>query len=207
MTAVLTRGTGRQAWVAIRALAALTVATVLYTLLVTAVGQLVLPAQANGSLVRADGRVIGSALIGQSFTTPKGAVLPQWFQSRPSAAGAGYDAAASSPSNLGPDDPALGKAIRDRRSALAAAFAVPAAAIPPDALTASGSGLDPAVSPAYARLQVASVARARHLPQAEVARLVEGFVQGPDLGYLGAPTVDVLALNAALAKMDPAGNG
>lgn len=207
MSTLLTRGAVRQASVAVRALLALTLVTVLYTLLVTAVGQVLLPAQANGSLIRADGRVVGSALIGQSFTSSTGAVLPRWFQSRPSAAGAGYDASASGASNLGPENPALVTAIRDRRAALAAAFRVPKAALPPDALTASASGLDPHISPAYARLQVASVARARHLPAATVARLVDRAARGPDLGYLGAPTVNVLALNAALAKMDPAGDG
>ena len=205
MSTLLTRGAVRQASVAVRALLALTVVTVLYTLLVTAVGQVLLPAQANGALIRADGRVVGSALIGQSFTSSTGAVLPRWFQSRPSAAG--YDASASGASNLGPENPALVTAIRDRRAALAAAFRVPMAALPPDALTAAASGLDPHISPAYARLQVASVARARHLPAATVARLVDRAVRGPDLGYLGAPTVNVLALNAALAKMDPAGDG
>ncbi len=166
-----------------------------------------LPAAANGSLLTAQGRTIGSGLIGQSFTTAKGAILPQWFQSRPSAAGAGYDATASSPSNLGPNNRTLVRTIEQRRATLAVAFGVSPAAIPPDAVTASGSGLDPDVSPAFARLQVAAVARARHLPVATVAALVERFVQPPDLGYLGAPTVDVLRLNAALAKMDPAGNG
>ncbi|MGN6742654.1 MAG: potassium-transporting ATPase subunit KdpC [Amnibacterium sp.] len=207
MSTVLRRGTGRQAWTAVRALVALTVLVVLYTVIVTGVGQLAMPAQANGSLLVQDGRVIGSRLLGQSFTTAKGAVRPQWFQSRPSAAGAGYDATASGPSNLGPDDPALVTAIDARRSALARALAVPGAALPPDAVTASASGLDPHISPAYARVQVASVARARHLPERTVAALVERFVQGPDLGFLGAPTVNVLELNAALAKMDPAGNG
>jgi K+-transporting ATPase ATPase C chain len=206
MSSVAARGSARQVWVAIRVLVALTVVIVLYTLLVTAIGQLVLPVQANGSLLVQDGRTIGSSLIGQSFTTAKGAVEPQWFQSRPSAAGNGYDATASSPSNLGPDAPALVTAIEARRSALAAAFRVPAAALPPDAVTASGSGLDPDISPAYARLQVASVARARHLPQGRVAALVEQHVRGPELGFLGQATVDVLELNAALAKMDPSGN-
>ncbi len=207
MTAVVPRGSARQVWVALRVLLALTALTVLYTLLITAVGQLALPAAANGSLLTAGGRTIGSSLIGQSFTTAKGAILPQWFQSRPSAAGAGYDATASSPSNLGPNNPGLVRTIEERRAALAKAFGMSPAAIPPDAVTASGSGLDPDVSPAYARLQAAAVARARHLPAATVQALVERFVQPPDLGYLGAPTVNVLPLNAALAKMDPAGNG
>ena len=206
MTAVVPRGSARQVWVALRVLLALTALTVLYTLLITAVGQLALPGAANGSLLTAGGRTVGSSLIGQSFTTAKGRILPQWFQSRPSAAGAGYDATASSPSNLGPNNASLTRTIEQRRAALAKAFGVSPAAIPPDAVTASASGLDPDISPAFARLQVASVARARHLPVATVQALVERSVQQPDLGYLGAPTVNVLRLNAALAKMDPAGN-
>ena len=206
MTAVVPRGSARQVWVALRVLLALTALTVLYTLLITAVGQLALPGAANGSLLTAGGRTVGSSLIGQSFTTAKGRILPQWFQSRPSAAGAGYDATASSPSNLGPNNPALVRAIEQRRATLAKAFGVAPSAIPADAVTASASGLDPDVSPAFARLQAPSVARARHLPVATVQALVERFVQQPDLGYLGAPTVNVLRLNAALAKMDPAGN-
>jgi K+-transporting ATPase ATPase C chain len=207
MTAVVPRGSARQVWVALRVLLALTALTVLYTLLITAVGQLALPAAANGSLLTSGGRAIGSSLIGQSFTTAKGAILPQWFQSRPSAAGAGYDATASGPSNLGPNNRSLARSIEQRRTTLAKAFGVSPAAIPPDAVTASASGLDPDVSPAFARLQAPAVARARHLTVATVRALVERFVQPPGLGYLGAPTVNVLRLNAALAKMDPAGNG
>lgn len=193
MTTVLSRGTARTWSVALRALLLATIATVLYTAVVTLIA-LAVPYQANGSLVRVDGRVVGSALLGQGFVDGRGDPLPQWFQSRPSAAGDGWDGAASSASNLGPDDPDLVQAIRDRRAA-----AGPDA--PPDALTASGSGLDPHVSEANALQQVARVARARGLPEARVRALVEQHVQGPDLGYLGLATVNVLQLNVALDRL------
>ena len=164
-------------------------------------GQLALPAQANGSLVRSDGAVVGSALIGQSFTDADGNALPEWFQSRPSAAGAGYDGGASSGSNYRPENPDLISAIQDRKSAIESLDSVTASEIPADALTASGSGLDPHISPAYALLQVPRVAEARGIPEAQVRALVEAFIQGRDLGYLGEPTVNVLQLNIALAKL------
>jgi K+-transporting ATPase ATPase C chain len=192
----------RTAGVAVRATAVLTVVLgVGYTAVVTGVGQLALPAQADGSLVSADGRVVGSSLIGQSFTGPDGAALPEWFQSRPSAAGDGYDASASGGSNLGPEDEDLVASIEERKAAIAASDGVDPSAIPADALTASASGLDPHISPEYARLQVARVASARGVPEQEVDRLVDQHVQGRDLGYLGEPTVDVLELNIALAGL------
>ncbi|GAB3152353.1 potassium-transporting ATPase subunit KdpC [Microbacterium neimengense] len=190
----------RQSGVAVRTLLAATlVLGVGYTALITGVGQLALPAQANGSLVTdAAGTVVGSALIGQSFTDADGAALPQYFQSRPSAAGDGYDGAASSGSNLGPENPDLLDSIAERRQAVAELEGVDPASVPVDALTASGSGLDPHISPAYADLQVARVARARGLDEAQVRRLVAAHTAGPDLGYLGEPRVDVLELNLAL---------
>lgn len=206
MTSVVLRGSARQAWVAVRALLVLTAITVVYTIAITVVGRL-LPVQADGSTVTVGGRTVGSALLGQSFATASGVPLPNWFQSRPSAAGKGYDATASSPSNLGPNNPALVQTIEQRRAVLAHALGVAPARVPADAVTASASGLDPDISPVYARLQVPSVARTRHLPEAVVARLVEAAVRPPDLGYLGSPTVNVLDLNVALAKMDPTGNG
>ncbi|MFK4731623.1 potassium-transporting ATPase subunit KdpC [Agromyces mediolanus] len=198
-----TRSTLRTHWVALRAMLLLTlVLGVGYTAVVTGVGQFALPAQANGSLVRdADGAVVGSALIGQSFTDAEGAPLPEWFQPRPSAAGDGYDGGASSGSNYGPENADLVAAITERRAAIAGADGVAPEEIPADAVTASGSGLDPHISPAYARLQVARVAEARGLPEREVAALVERFVQGRDAGYLGEPTVNVLRLNLALAEL------
>ncbi|WP_043668293.1 potassium-transporting ATPase subunit KdpC [Clavibacter michiganensis] len=192
----------RTAGVAVRAMAVLTVVLgVGYTAVVTGVGQLALPAQADGSLVSADGKVVGSTLIGQSFQDSDGAALPEWFQSRPSAAGDGYDASASSGSNLGPENEDLVTSIEERKAAIAESDGVDPAAIPADALTASASGLDPHISPEYARLQVARVADARGIPEQRVADLVEQHVQARDLGYLGEPTVNVLELNIALAGL------
>ncbi|WP_440695369.1 potassium-transporting ATPase subunit KdpC [Clavibacter nebraskensis] len=192
----------RTAGVAVRAMAVLTVVLgVGYTAVVTGVGQLALPAQADGSLATADGRVVGSSLIGQSFQDSDGAALPEWFQSRPSAAGDGYDASASSGSNLGPENDDLVSSIEERKAAIAESDGVDPATIPADALTASASGLDPHISPEYAREQVARVAEARGIPEQEVARLVDQHVQGRDLGYLGEPTVNVLQLNIALAGL------
>ncbi|UOQ90651.1 potassium-transporting ATPase subunit KdpC [Agromyces endophyticus] len=198
-----TRTTLRTHWVALRAMIAFTlVLGVAYTALVTAIGQLALPAQANGSLVHdADGAVVGSSLIGQPFADASGAPSHDWFQPRPSAAGDGYDGGASSGSNLGPENPDLVSAIEERRTQVAAADGVAPDEVPADALTASASGLDPHISPEYARLQVARVAAARGLPEAEVAKLVDEHVQGRDLGYLGEPTVNVLELNLALAAL------
>jgi K+-transporting ATPase ATPase C chain len=172
-----------------------------YTAVVTGVGQLALPAQADGSLATVDGRVVGSSLIGQSFQDSDGAASPEWFQSRPSAAGDGYDASASSGSNLGPENDDLVSAIEDRKAAIAESDGVDPATIPADALTASASGLDPHISPEYAREQVARVAEARGIPEQRVAALVDQHVQGRDLGYLGEPTVNVLQLNIALAGL------
>ncbi|MHA7987664.1 K(+)-transporting ATPase subunit C [Rathayibacter sp. CAU 1779] len=201
------RGTGRQYWVAVRAMIVLTaVLGVVYPLVMTGIGQLTMPAQANGSLITSNGTRVGSSLIGQSFTDEKGRPLPQWFQSRPSAAGDGYDANASSPSNLGPNNPDLTKAIRERKATIEKLDSADAASIPPDALTASGSGLDPHISPAYALLQVDAVAKARGISVSKVEGLVKSMIQGRDLGYLGEPTVNVLQLNLALSKMDPAGD-
>jgi K+-transporting ATPase ATPase C chain len=197
------RGAWRHYWVAIRAMIVLTIALgIVYPLVLTGVGQLAFPAQANGSLVGSDGKTVGSALIGQGFTDAKGNALSQWFQSRPSAAGDGYDGAASSGSNLGPNNPDLVKAIKERTAAVAKDDGIAVADVPVDAVTASGSGLDPHISPAYARDQVQRVADARGLPVAAVRKLVESKIQGRDLGYLGEPTVNVLQLNIALAKMD-----
>ncbi len=196
------RGTLRQTWTALRALLLLTVVTgIVFPLLVTLIAQLALPAQANGSLLTANGKVVGSSLIGQSFTDKKGNALPEWFQSRPSAAGAGYDGTASSGSNLGPNNAALAKAVEERQKAIEKADRVPASQVPADAVTASGSGLDPHISPANALEQVSRVAAARGLPEASVRTLVKRFIQGRDLSYLGEPTVNVLSLNLALSAL------
>ncbi|MBF4618171.1 potassium-transporting ATPase subunit KdpC [Clavibacter sp. VKM Ac-2873] len=192
----------RTAGVAVRAMAVLTVVLgVGYTAVVTGIGQLALPAQADGSLVSADGQVVGSSLIGQSFQDSDGAALPEWFQSRPSAAGDGYDGTASSGSNLGPENGDLVSSIEDRKAAIAESDGVDPSTIPADALTASASGLDPHISPEYAREQVARIASARGIPEQQVERLVDAHVQGRDLGYLGEPTVNVLELNIALAGL------
>ncbi|MFL0564676.1 K(+)-transporting ATPase subunit C [Microbacterium sp. 179-I 1D1 NHS] len=197
------RASGRTVLVAVRAMAVLTVVLGLgYTALITLVGQVALPAQANGSLLRsASGEVVGSSLIGQPFTDADGAALPQYFQSRPSAAGDGYDAGASSGSNLGPENADLVAAIRERKEAVAAREGVAESAVPADAVTASASGLDPDISPAYASIQVERVAAARKLPASEVRELVAEHTRGPDLGYLGDPTVNVVELNLALDRL------
>ena len=162
-----------------------------YPLLVTGLGQLAFPAPAGGSLIRgADGQVIGSSLIGQNFTAPG------YLHPRPSAAGAeGYDAAGSSGSNLGPLNPALAERVATSAEALRAGGA---GAIPADAVTTSGSGLDPHISPANAHRQVARIAAARGVGVAEVERLIDGRVVPPTLGVLGQPTVNVLEANLAL---------
>jgi K+-transporting ATPase ATPase C chain len=196
------RTASRQYWVALKAMVIFTaVLGVGYTAVITGIGQLALPAQANGSLVEVDGATVGSSLIGQSFADEEGAALPEWFQSRPSAAGDGYDGGASSGSNLGPESEDLVAAITDRREAIADDNGVDPESIPVDALTASGSGLDPHISPDYALLQVERVAEARDLPEEDVRALVEDAVSGPDLGYLGESTVNVLELNIALTEL------
>ncbi|MFF4650417.1 potassium-transporting ATPase subunit KdpC [Streptomyces sp. NPDC001380] len=176
-----------------------------YPLLLTGVGQAAFPRQANGSLVESHGKVVGSSLIGQSFDLPKkdpgdadepARPDPRWFQPRPSAGG--YDPTATGASNLGPNDEDLVRAVRERRAAVAAFDGVAPSQVPADAVTASGSGLDPHISPAYAREQVARVARVRGLDRAAVAALVERHVQGPVAGFLGQERVNVLELNRAL---------
>ncbi|GAA4489123.1 potassium-transporting ATPase subunit KdpC [Microbacterium panaciterrae] len=203
------RGTVRLTGVAVRAMLVLTlVLGVGYTLAITGIGQLVLPWQANGSQVDAKDRPVGgwlggsasagSILLGQSFADAKGNALPQYFQPRPSAAGDGYDPRSSGGSNLGPNNPDLVKAVAERRAAIAAREHVAESAVPADAVTASGSGLDPQISPAYALLQVDRVAQARGLDPSAVRNLVESKMQTRDLGYLGEPRVNVVDLNLAL---------
>jgi len=191
----------RQAWVSIRAMIVFTVVLgVLYPAVIWAIG-LAMPSQLNGTLVRQNGQVVGSSLIGQSFTDKKGDALPQWFQSRPSAAGAGYDGASSSGSNYGPENTDLITAIKKRQAAIEKSDGVTVDQIPADAVTASASGLDPDISEAYALIQVSRVAQARGLSVDAVRALVETHVDGRPLGYLGEPTVNVLQLNIALAAL------
>ncbi|MFF3026150.1 K(+)-transporting ATPase subunit C [Microbacterium sp. NPDC057944] len=195
-----TRTALRTTGVAVRAMLVLTLLLgVGYTLLVTGIGQLLLPWQANGSALPGDK---GSALIGQSFTDADGDALPQYFQSRPSAAGDGYDAGASSGSNLGPENPDLVAAIQERKTAIAEREGVDPAQVPADAVTASASGLDPHISVAYALLQAPRVAEARGLSEQEVTDLVESRIQGRDLGFLGEERINVAELNLALDERE-----
>src|SRR6266851_5102541 len=166
---------------------------VVYPLVVTGIGQVVFPWQANGSLIVKDGKVLGSVLIGQPFDDPK------YFWSRPSATSPFADnAASSSGSNLSPTNPDLVKAVQGRVDALRAADPGNTARVPVDLVTASGSGLDPHISPAAALYQVPRVAKARKLPPETVRELVERHIEGRFLGFLGEPRVNVLTLNLAL---------
>ena len=164
-----------------------------YPLVVTGVAQVVFPHRADGSLVERRGQIVGSRLIGQAFASNR------YFYPRPSAAGDGYDAMASSASNLGPTNPALLRAVRQRvREYRRENGLAPGQVVPVDAVTASASGLDPDISVANARLQAARVARARGLPVAEVQSLISRHTSGRSLGFLGEPVVNVLELNLAL---------
>lgn len=199
-----TRSGGRTLGVAVRTMLMFTVVLGIgYTLLVTGIGQLALPAQANGSaLVSEEGDVVGSSLIGQSFTDADGEPLPEYFQSRPSAAGDGYDGTASAGTNQGPENEDLIAAIAERKTQIAEFNGVSEDAVPADAVTSSASGLDPHISPEYARIQIARVAEARGMSEDEVAAAVESATSGPDLGYLGESVVNVVELNLALDERE-----
>ncbi|HZQ58727.1 MAG TPA: K(+)-transporting ATPase subunit C [Acidimicrobiales bacterium] len=173
-----------------------------YPLAMTGLGQALFSRQANGSLVKVGGQVVGSALIGQAFDDAKGNPLPQYFQPRPSAAGKGYDATSSGATNLGPSNPDLLNAVAQRVSDYRRFNGLaPGAAVPVDAVTSSGSGLDPDISEANALDQAPRVAAARHLQVASVVALVHQHANGRPWGVLGEGTVNVLDLNVALDRM------
>jgi potassium-transporting ATPase KdpC subunit len=201
MPAPLSRS-GRQTWAAVRAMLLFTVLLGLaYPLVMTGVAQVIAPSRADGSLLTRDGTVVGSSLIGQGFVSADRDPLPQYFQSRPSASD--YDGAASGGSNLGPDSAKLVAEVAERRAEVAEFNGVPPSKVPADAVTVSGSGLDPGISPAYAALQIARVAREREVPASDVEGLVDEATHRRDLGFIGAPYVNVLELNLVLDREFP----
>ncbi|MFI0859591.1 potassium-transporting ATPase subunit KdpC [Streptomyces smyrnaeus] len=195
------RNTTRLLWGALRALLVLTVVTgILYPLAVTGIAQAAFHDKANGSKVRADGRDVGSRLIGQNWNTPgTKRPDPKWFQPRPS--NSGYDPLSTGSSQLGASDERLLKTVRKTKQQVAAFNDVPVSKVPADAVTGSASAIDPDISPAYAKIQTARVARANDLTSAQVKKLVHQHTEGRDLGFLGEPRVNVLELNLALRKL------
>ena len=187
MTALRQLGPALRMWAVLTVLLGL-----LYPLALVGVGRL-MPGRADGSLVTVDDAVVGSALVAQPFDQPG------YFWPRDSVGG--YDMLATGGSNLGPNNPDLVQAIAERRATLAEANGVSVEELPADAVTASGSGLDPHVSPEYAQLQASRVAAARALPVSHVLALVDEHVRGRALGFLGEPTVNVLELNLALDRL------
>jgi K+-transporting ATPase ATPase C chain len=204
-----------QLGVAIRAMVVFTIGLgIIYPLAMTGVAQALFHGNANGSVIQVGGKDVGSSLIGQAYTQPvmkngkpevgsDGKPVmeadPMWFQTRPSAVN--YDAMGSGGSQFGPNNPDQLALVAERRAAVAKLEGVNPAQVPPDALTASGSGLDPDISQAYAALQVNRVARERGLAVSEVQQLVEQNTKGRVLGFLGEPTVNVVTLNADLAAL------
>jgi len=203
----------RQHIVALRGLLVFTVICgIAYPVVMWGVAQVAFHNQANGSLVSYHGRTVGSSLLCQEFTDAKGNPLPQYFQPRPSNAvnaedktDYGCDPGFSAASNLGPNNPDLVKAIKQRQQQIAAFDHVTISQIPADAVTASGSGLDPNISPQNAAIQVSRVAAARHVSPAAIQALVAEHTQGRALGFLGEPRVNVLALNIVLDEKYPVG--
>jgi potassium-transporting ATPase KdpC subunit len=195
---------------ALRGILVFTVLTgIIYPLAMLGVAQGAFNNKANGSLVSYHGRVIGSSLLCQEFTDAKGNPLPQYFQPRPSAATSGAsndygcDPLFSAASNLGPTNPKLITLIKQRQQQISAFDHVPISKIPSDAVTASGSGLDPDISQANAAIQVDRIAAARHISPAQVQALVSQYTTGRAIGFLGQPVVNVLLLNRALDEKYP----
>ncbi|MBF9068310.1 potassium-transporting ATPase subunit KdpC [Streptacidiphilus fuscans] len=169
----------------------------LYPLVITGISQTAFSSQANGSMVKnTKGQVVGSSLIGQDFGNN-----PKYLQSRPSAAGKGYDPTASGATNKGTNDAGLAATYTALKAQIAKFDGVPESAVPADAVTSSGSGLDPDISPAYAAIQVNRVAKARGVSASQVEALVKKYTQDRTLGFLGEPRVDVLQLNLALNQL------
>ena len=168
---------------------------VAYPLVVTGLAQMLFPEKANGQLIQRHGRIVGSRIIGQAFSSPG------YFRSRPSAAGAGYDAASSAGTNLAPTNRKLIDAVK--AAVDAAKKENPSASVPVDLVTSSASGLDPHISPAAAAFQIPRVARERGAPEDEVRRLVAAHSLGRQFGFLGEPVVNVLELNLALDDAHP----
>jgi potassium-transporting ATPase KdpC subunit len=203
----------RQHIAALRLLLVFTALTgIIYPVFMWGVAQGAFHNQANGSLVSYHGRIVGSSLLCQEFVDAKGNPLPQYFQPRPSAAinpeanpkhDFGCDPTYSAASNYGPNNPALVTLIKQRQKQIAAFDHVKISQIPADAVTASGSGLDPDISPANAAIQVNRVAAARHVSPATVRALVSQYTTGRTLGFLGEPAVNVLLLNRALDQKYP----
>jgi K+-transporting ATPase ATPase C chain len=196
----------RQHIAAFRMLLAFTVLCgIVYPVVMWGVAQAAFKNQADGSLVTSNGKVVGSSLLCQEFVDAKGNPLPQDFQPRPSNASStsvkndyGCDPGFSGAANLGPNNSTLLTTVKQLQQQISKFDNVPVSEIPPDAVTSSGSGLDPDISPQYADIQVARVAAARHLPVSEVQSLVNKYTQGRVIGFLGEPRVDVLNLNIAL---------
>ena len=219
----------RQHIAALRALLVFTVICgIIYPVAMWGIAQVAFHQQANGSLVSYRGHVVGSSLVCQEFVDAKGSTLPQYFQPRPSFAIAGWALSQgkngkyavtgtgpdnygcnplySSASNLGPTNPALVQFIKQRQQQIAGFDHVTISQIPADAVTASGSGLDPGIAPANAAIQANRVAAARHVSPAAIMALVQHYTQGRTLGFLGEPQVNVLLLNMALDQKYPVGH-
>ena len=198
----------RQHIAALRMLLAFTVLCgIVYPVIMWGVAQAAFKGQADGSLDTDNGKIVGSGLLCQEFVNAKGQPLAQYFQPRPSSATSGAsndygcDPGYSAASNLGPNSSTLVTDVKQRQAEIEALDHVKLSQIPPDAVTASGSGLDPDISPQYAAIQVDTVAAARHLPVSEVEALVAKNTHARDLGFLGEPGVDVLTLNIALDEL------